>query len=856
MSEKTTNLQLPYILAAQAQKHVTHNEAIRALDTLIQISAEDKDLNTPPISPSEGNCYLVASPATGEWSGKENNIAAFQDGAWMFYEPFEGWVSWLRDEDIQVVYDGTSWLTLSGGGAGVSSLNPATGNLLGVNATADTTNRLAVSSPASLFDHEGNDHQLKINKQNNTDTASVLFQTGYSGRAEFGLTGDDDFHMKVSPDGTTFFDGIVIDKDTGAVTFPNTVFAGGGGSGDIIGPSGATNEAVALFDSTTGKILKNSVVTIDASGNIVTAGTVDGRDISADGAKLDNIETAATSDQTGSEIKALYEAEADTNAYDDAAVTKLASIEAGADVTDLTNVTAALNGATLSAVTVATNDKLIIQDTSDSDNVKTITAQSIADLATTIATDISVGSDVQGDILYHDGTKYTRLPAGTSGKFLKTQGPASNPVWETIAGGGDMLSANNLSDVANPAIARENLGIGASTDLFALALRIADLEGDALGLLDGIADAFDDETDVDVAFSSGVAYDAINELYSPYLAMGGNDSNTFLMFHCEGYDTSTTFTDSSSGGAGSPHTLTARGNAQIDTAKSKFGSASILFDGTGDDFDIPDSADWDLGSGDFTFDFWVWHAVSGNEEWYMSQGATAGSTWSFGCYKTSGNKLNFNLSSNGTRGSLFDQTSTESIPTGQWVHIAVARDSGNIRGFIDGVEVTWTTTVSGTVFSSGQPFYFGDEANRGMNQFNGWLDELRYSNGIARWTAAFTPPTAPYGAGAAGFSPINLQSNSFTADSPPSTGRLCVLAKPNEAFSINTDLIGSISRDGGTTFTAATLVAQITYSDGTVLYEDSSIDISGQPSGTSMKWKVETANNKDIDVSGIVLQWS
>lgn len=107
---------------------------------------------------------------------------------------------------------------------GVASINPA--SLVGVNATADTTNRLSVASPASLFNHEGAGHQVKVNKNAAANTASFLFQTGFSGRAEIGTTGDDDFHFKVSPDGTAWKEGIKIDKSTGAVTFPS-------GSGQI-----------------------------------------------------------------------------------------------------------------------------------------------------------------------------------------------------------------------------------------------------------------------------------------------------------------------------------------------------------------------------------------------------------------------------------------------------------------------------------------------------------------------------------------------------------------------------------------------------------------------------------------------
>ena len=118
--------------------------------------------------------------------------------------------------------DHLQYLTEGRGDARYTPIDPVT---LGVNSTADTTNRLAVSSPASLFNHDGNGHQVKINKNSGSDTASFLFQDGFSGRAEIGLTGDDDFHLKVSPDGSAWFDSIRIDRTTGKVSFP----AAGGG---------------------------------------------------------------------------------------------------------------------------------------------------------------------------------------------------------------------------------------------------------------------------------------------------------------------------------------------------------------------------------------------------------------------------------------------------------------------------------------------------------------------------------------------------------------------------------------------------------------------------------------------------
>lgn len=81
MTDATPNLILPYILAAQAQKHVTHNEAVRMLDALVQLAVADRSLAAPPASPAEGARYIVAPSPTGAWSGHANHIAAYQDGA-------------------------------------------------------------------------------------------------------------------------------------------------------------------------------------------------------------------------------------------------------------------------------------------------------------------------------------------------------------------------------------------------------------------------------------------------------------------------------------------------------------------------------------------------------------------------------------------------------------------------------------------------------------------------------------------------------------------------------------------------------------------------------------------------------
>ncbi|SIS92196.1 DUF2793 domain-containing protein [Phaeovulum vinaykumarii] len=109
MSDATTHLGLPYLLAAQAQKHVTHNEALRLLDAIVQLSVLDRTRTAPPASPADGNRHLVASGATGLWAGWDLNIAFWVDGAWIRLVPRTGWLVWVAAEGVFLVWTGSAW---------------------------------------------------------------------------------------------------------------------------------------------------------------------------------------------------------------------------------------------------------------------------------------------------------------------------------------------------------------------------------------------------------------------------------------------------------------------------------------------------------------------------------------------------------------------------------------------------------------------------------------------------------------------------------------------------------------------------------------------------------------------------
>lgn len=274
----TNRLVLPLLAAAQAQKHVTVNEALKLLDAIVQAGVIDKDLTSPPGAPSEGDIYIVGGSATGDWNGQDDDLAIYQDGAWVFVTPLNGWIAWVNDETTLYVFNSGSWQSLSGIlGAGYLSTGGGTltGNLVLEEATpsirwndTDLTGytllqtigsvmQLAVDAgdddASSSFDvtidgagqnFRVNEHGVgvggasadannqlsvfgtaalfnssgsftfKFNKNAAANDAALSFQTGFTAYALIGLLGNNDFTIKVGSGAAT---ALVIDESTAAV---------------------------------------------------------------------------------------------------------------------------------------------------------------------------------------------------------------------------------------------------------------------------------------------------------------------------------------------------------------------------------------------------------------------------------------------------------------------------------------------------------------------------------------------------------------------------------------------------------------------------------------------------------------
>ena len=213
-----------------------------------------------------------------------------------------------------------------------------------------------------------------------------------------------------------------------------------------------------------------------------------------------------------------------------------------------------------------------------------------------------------------------------------------------------------------------------------------------------------------------------------------------LLLHMDGADASTTFTDSSKNALA----VTANGNAQISTAQSKFGESSGLFDGNGDYLTIANNSAFTLDV-DFTIELWIYaSALTANFPSFLANGnatfAGSGTTgaW-FGMVSGTPRKANF-----GTNTSNPMISSTTTIATGTWYHVALTRQGDSNRLFINGtLESTVTNTQRLNISNNG--LQIGRNGWDGTaSHWNGYLDDLRITKGIARYTANFTPPAAPF----------------------------------------------------------------------------------------------------------------
>ena len=222
-------------------------------------------------------------------------------------------------------------------------------------------------------------------------------------------------------------------------------------------------------------------------------------------------------------------------------------------------------------------------------------------------------------------------------------------------------------------------------------------------------------------------------------------TNTVLLLHGDGTNGSTTILDSSKV-VGSPKTVTAFGNAQISTAiADPFGNNTrgvLLFDGNGDYLASASNAAFGMGASDFTLEAWIRpNLIAGADRGIVDFRSTLSGQLDGGAMFVAGStaKLGFydGVTVYGLTGSA--------VSLNTWQHVAFVRLGNTLTAYLNGIQ-NFTTSFNVNLGSS-KPLGIGGsnaDLTKGASPFSGYIDDLRITKGIPRYTANFTPPTAPF----------------------------------------------------------------------------------------------------------------
>lgn len=395
-------------------------------------------------------------------------------------------------------------------------------------------------------------------------------------------------------------------------------------------------------------------------------------------------------------------------------------------------------------------DTSVVTSLSSADSTVLSTALSAADSAVIAGGDSAAQSMATSVATQESTTTSQALSADVS---LISQLSIIDSSDKSIALSAAQSAADLASGGAVDDVARDNIVLNAWRLAILGGLSVFDLE-------DGVVDEFEDETGVDTDASTNEGYNSSDDYYSPspgtvvdnmeyasdalaqaaYVTNGATyDSYTKLLAHFDGADESTNDYTAETG-----QTVSLEGTAKLDSAQKKFGATAIWFDGNSDYATVPDSADWNFDA-DFTVDFWVYlddypavqTNIIGNED---DAAGSAGWTVVVLANGTLAFRANY---SGGYAISLSGSAGNVGIDA--WHHVAIVRNGTSIKGYVDGVEkLSATNNPVTNIGDSSYALTIGKTANTASYYTSGWVDEVRVSKGIARWTSAFTPPTRAY----------------------------------------------------------------------------------------------------------------
>jgi len=336
-------------------------------------------------------------------------------------------------------------------------------------------------------------------------------------------------------------------------------------------------------------------------------------------------------------------------------------------------------------------------------------------------------------------------------------------------------------------------------------------------------------------------------------------------------------------------------NVTGDSVIKKFGNKSLVFNAASNSFLSAyylnsDGDCFKVNGLDFTWDFWVRPDTDNAETLIVSYNFNHDDGINFKLEKLADKTVKASL-----RGCTdytydnqwipanpisYDVTSVNTISAANWYHIALVRSNGYLKLFINGnLEGTSSVSDNQNIINYKQdmsfPFYQGSPCFKIGAGFTGRMEEIRFSKGIARWTSNFSVPTVEYNTPTQS-APCNnmvIQSQGYEANAVPSSVR-AVIFEQNAVISYNpeidtvlvpnTDIKFYVSRDGGTTWTQASdlkIEFDIYQEDvwgsiyNNINFLVGTVDLSSQPSGKEMVYKITTHNNKDILIRSVAMNW-
>lgn len=355
-------------------------------------------------------------------------------------------------------------------------------------------------------------------------------------------------------------------------------------------------------------------------------------------------------------------------------------------------------------------------------------------------------SGTAGQIAYDDSFFYVRSADGWRRVAIATWAPLGAPTSVAATAGNAQATVSWTAPVDNGGYAITDYAVQFSSNGGTTWTTFADgtsttTSATVAGLTNGTVYVFR----VAAINSAGTGpYSAATSSVTPGVPTDPNFANVSLLLHMNG--NGSTFVDSSP----TPKTVTANGNATQSTAQSKFGGKSAYFDGIFDKLTIPNNSAFHFGSGDYTVEAWLYvpqiNTQGGGGFFSHAQNMSGFENRQFS-FSVNSTGLALQFSTNGV--SYQSITFSTSLPSNQWIHVAFARASGTLRAFVDGTQIGTSQSNNATYFTSPAPICVGASGQfvaQGEEylDFEGYIDELRITKGVARYTANFTPPTAPF----------------------------------------------------------------------------------------------------------------